>query len=123
MKDEVKSALSRLGRIAPFAAGAIASLQLVLIAVTFALTGQAQAAPRAGVYALVLASPLAEPRQEIVDGLLWKCAGEQCSAPAQGGRAVTACGRVARKIGPVVRFAAPQGELTSEELARCNAAR
>ena len=85
--------------------------------------GPAQAAPRLGVNAVVLATPLAEPRQEIVDGALWRCAGEQCTAPAQGDRAVATCGRVARKIGPVSRFASPQGDLTAEELARCNATR
>lgn len=85
--------------------------------------GSAQAAPRLGINAVVLATPLAEPRQEIVDGVLWKCAGEQCTAPAQGGRPVLTCGRVARKVGPVSRFASPQGDLTSDELARCNAAR
>lgn len=92
----------------------------VALVAGLALGGQAHAAPQAGVYALVLAHPLPAPRQEIVDGVLWKCAGEQCSAPAQGSRPVLACGRVARKIGPVARFTAPQGELSAEELARCN---
>ena len=112
MKNDVKRPFRGLASAA-LAAG------LALAAAT-GLAAPAQAAPHAGVYALVLASPLAEPRQEIVDGVLWKCAGEQCSAPAQGGRAVLTCGRVARKIGAVARFTAPEGALTAEELARCN---
>jgi hypothetical protein len=32
------------------------------------------------------------------------------------------CGKVARKFGPVARFASPQGELSTEQLARCNGA-
>jgi hypothetical protein len=69
----------------------------------------------------VLAAPLAAPRQEILDGVLWKCAGARCTAPADGSRPALACARVARRFGPVARFAAPAGELAAEDLARCNA--
>lgn len=113
MKQEVLCLARRCGRFA---------LAELALATVFALGGPAQAAPQAGAYAAVLAAPTAQ-RQAVIDGVLWKCAGEQCSAPAQGGRAVPTCGRVARKFGPVARFTAPQGELTSEELTRCNAAK
>lgn len=113
MKDDVKRAFRKFGP-------AVVAAKLALVA-AFALAGQGHAAPNAGAYALVLAAPVAQPRQEIVDGLLWKCAGESCSAPAQGGRPVITCARVARKIGAVARFSSPQGELSADELARCNA--
>jgi hypothetical protein len=79
----------------------------------------AHAAPRAG-YVVTLAAPLAEPRQDVLDGALWKCAGDRCSAAAEGSRPVLVCGRVARKFGEVARFTAPDGDLAPEALERCN---
>lgn len=94
-------------------------LPIVLSALGFAALGTAQAAPR-GNYIAALATPLAAPRQEIVDGVLWKCAGERCAAPSEGARAVLVCQRVARTFGAVARFTTPSGELSSEDLSRCN---
>jgi hypothetical protein len=98
---------------------------VVLVAIALALFGlaaiEAQAAPR-GSYVAELAAPMAAPRQEIVAGLLWKCAGEHCTAPTDGSRPVLVCERLAKVFGQFVRFAGPAGELPSEELARCNGA-
>lgn len=100
------------------------SLSRAAFAASLILTGTtlipAQAAPRAGLYVASLAAPLAQPREDIIDGVLWKCAGDRCSAPAKGSRPVLVCGRVAKKFGEVSRFTSPQGELSTEELARCN---
>lgn len=79
----------------------------------------AHAAPRAS-YVATLAAPLSEPRQDVLDGALWKCVGDRCSAAAEGSRPVLVCGRVARKFGEVARFTAPEGDLAPEALARCN---
>ena len=81
-----------------------------------------QAAPRGGVYNAALATPLAAPRQQIVEGVLWKCAAGQCSGAADGSRPVLVCQRVVRTFGPVSRFTTPAGELSGEELQRCNGA-
>jgi hypothetical protein len=101
-------------------------LSTAVFAATLALAGTAvspaQAAPRGGSYVAALTAPLAEPREDIIDGALWKCTGDQCSAPAKGSRPVVVCGRVARKFGEVTRFSSPQGELSTEDLARCNGA-
>lgn len=86
-----------------------------------ALAGTAQAAPRGGSIA-ALAAPLAEPRQEIISGVLWKCAGGQCTAASEGSRPLLVCQRVAKTFGQVARFSSPAGELSSEELSRCNGA-
>jgi hypothetical protein len=100
------------------------ALSCAAIAASLALTGTAlipaNAAPRGGAYVASLTAPLTEPREDIVDGLLWKCAGDRCSAPAKGSRPVVVCGRVAKKFGTVASFTSPQGELSTEELARCN---
>ena len=84
-----------------------------------ATTVPARAAP-AGIYSVSLATPLAAAKREIIDGAIWRCEGERCSAAADGGRALPLCTKVARKFGPVARFASPQGELGAEQLARCN---
>ncbi|MBW8753239.1 MAG: hypothetical protein JF595_03665 [Sphingomonadales bacterium] len=89
------------------------------LAVAMAAIATAQAAPRGGNTA-ALATPLAAPKQEIVSGVLWKCAGEHCAASSDGSRPLLVCQRVAKTFGPVARFTTPTGELSSEELSRCN---
>lgn len=93
---------------------------LVALATAFVAQGAAQAAPRGGVYSAALETPLATPQQEIFGGILWKCAGTQCAAPAGGSRAVLACERLAKTFGRVARFASLAGNLSDEDLLRCN---
>lgn len=98
------------------------SLPLVLLALAGTLSfagAPAQAARGANV--ATLATPLAADRQEIIDGALWKCSGDRCSAPAQGGRPVFVCAKVAGKFGAVASFATPAGALSEAEVSRCNA--
>jgi hypothetical protein len=83
-------------------------------------TAPVEAAPSAGAYIATLAAPLAAPRREIIEGATWRCEGDRCAAPANGGRAMAVCGKVARKFGTITRFTSPQGELSAEQLARCN---
>jgi hypothetical protein len=96
-------------------------IPIVLCAAIMVLAacGTAQAAPR-GSYVAALAAPLAEPRQVIVDGVLWKCAGERCTAPSEGARPLLVCQHLVKTFGPVSRFTTPSGELSREELSRCN---
>jgi len=84
-------------------------------------TAPAQAAAR-GVYEVTLVKPVETPRREIVNGAMWRCEGAQCTAPANGERVLSVCGKVARQFGEVVRFEGPRGELDGEGLVRCNAA-
>lgn len=86
-----------------------------------ATTAPAQAAARGGAFVASLAAPLAQPRHEILDGVLWRCEGDRCLATADAPRPVMTCGRVAKKFGEVVHFATPAGALSNEDLARCNA--
>lgn len=86
-----------------------------------AWSATAEAAPR-GAYEAALTTPLATPKQEIVSGVLWKCAGERCAAPADGARPVLVCQRVVRTFGQVSRFTTPAGALSDEDLSRCNGA-
>lgn len=83
-----------------------------------AMPAAAQPAPSG--YAATLQSPLAAPRQEILDSALWKCAGDSCTARDAGSRPVLVCQRVVKKFGPVARFTHPAGELSQQDLSRCN---
>ena len=83
-----------------------------------AVAGQAIAAP-AG-WSATLREPLAQPRHDIVNSVVWTCSGAQCSAPAQDSRAQIVCRKVVQKFGPLARFASPAGEMSVEDLAKCN---
>ena len=97
-------------------------LPLAILALAGSLTTLApQAHAARGAYVATLAAPLAAERQEIIDGALWKCSGDRCSAPAQGGRPVFVCAKVAGKFGAVASFTTPAGALTEAEVSRCNA--
>jgi len=80
----------------------------------------AYAQPGSGYYRAELAAPLAEPRQEILNGVVWNCEGTSCTGTKSGSRAVIVCGKLASKVGPVARFADASGELDADGLARCN---
>ena len=97
-----------------------ATLAFLATLASFSATTTPTRAATAGVYSASLATPLAAARREIIDGAVWRCEGDRCSAPADGGRAMPVCSKVARKFGQVARFASPQGELNAEQLARCN---
>ena len=86
-----------------------------------ALIGAAVPAAAAPVWwSAGLATPLEAPRSAIVNSVMWKCAGDQCSAPAQDSRPLMVCQKVAKKFGPVTRFVSPAGALSADELAKCN---
>jgi hypothetical protein len=87
----------------------------------FAVTTQPAAAANGGSYTVSLASALAEPRREIVNGVLWRCEGQTCTATADGSRDIMACRRVAKAIGEVTGFVSPAGTMKQEDIARCNA--
>jgi hypothetical protein len=102
----------------------LALISLAISATTFGLVASpTQAAARSNAYTAALATPLSQPRQEIVGGVLWKCTRDRCVAPAGGSRPVLVCERVAKTFGPIVSFSSPAGELSADELTRCNAAK
>lgn len=59
-------------------------------------------------------------REVVIDGRLWTCSGNACTAPGDDARPAIACRKLARKLGPVARFATPQAELNAAGLATCN---
>jgi hypothetical protein len=95
-----------------------------LFACTFAAglvaLAPAQAAPRAGYYQATLAAALAEPRKEVLDGVVWNCAGDSCAGTRGGSRPVIVCGRLAHKVGEIASFTVAGDALAAEDLAACN---
>jgi hypothetical protein len=72
-------------------------------------------------YSAALAAPLAEPRREIINGVVWRCEGARCTAADDGSRPLVVCRRVAKTFGAVASFDAPRGAFSAEEVGRCNA--
>ena len=70
----------------------------------------------------VLTAKLDAPRKVVINETLWKCAEDRCVSIAESSRPAISCIRLVKKIGPVSSFATPRGELSAEELQRCNAA-
>ncbi len=63
-----------------------------------------------------LATPVSEKSQVIANSVVWTCEGDTCTA--QFSRAVTTrvCGELAKEVGRVTSI----GDLSAEDLARCN---
>jgi hypothetical protein len=59
-------------------------------------------------------------REVIIDGRVWNCSGTACTAQGDDARPAIACRKLARKLGPVTRFATAQSELDAAGLATCN---
>ena len=84
-----------------------------------ATTTPAEAASR---YSAKLAAAVEAPAKKVVNGVLWNCAGDACSGSVDGARPVNTCVQVVKAFGQVSSFAGPKGELSAEDLQRCNAA-
>ncbi|PKB14670.1 hypothetical protein B0I00_2268 [Novosphingobium kunmingense] len=72
--------------------------------------------------AATLATGLESPAKKVVNGALWKCTGDACVGQIDGSRPVNTCRQVVKTFGAVTKFATPKGELSAEDLQRCNAA-
>ncbi len=94
----------------------------VVIAVSLLAGAEAQAQPRGtAYYSATLAAP-AEASRAIAGGVVWNCAGTDCSAPRGTSRPAIMCARLVREVGAVARFAADGQALDAAALERCNAA-
>lgn len=69
-----------------------------------------------------LATGLEAPAKKVVNGALWKCTADACVGQLDGSRPVNTCRQVVKSFGTVTKFATPKGELSAEDLQRCNAA-
>jgi hypothetical protein len=69
-----------------------------------------------------LSAGVAAPAKKIVNGVTWRCEEAKCTGAADGSNPVTTCAKVVRAFGPVSAFATAKGELSADQLERCNAA-
>lgn len=66
------------------------------------------------------AAPFERASEVAIDGKLWSCTGTACTARGDDPRPAVACRKLARKLGPVTRFATARSELDAAGLAACN---
>jgi len=90
-----------------------------LVAAAVVLTAIPAMAQGAGLRA-EFAAPFARSETVIIDGRQWSCSENACTSASDDPRPAIACRKLARKLGPVARFATPQAELNAAGLATCN---
>ncbi len=95
--------------------GALAALVLMTASVSAPVLAADKAEAR-------LAAAVSAPRKVIIDGRLWSCEGEKCTAGSQGknqpiGRE---CSRAAKVLGPIVAYTQGEKTLGAAEITACN---
>lgn len=98
-----------------------AAAKTVLIAALFGASFSGVAFARDQVFTARLAGAPAESRL-IVQNAIWNCERETCVSRSDNAASVRACRQFAREAGAaVVAYGYEGRELTSDEIARCNA--
>ncbi len=97
-------------------------IKLLLLVAAAALSGPAAQAQTSAAYRATMAAPVARdgPVKALATG--WNCAGATCTGPAINGRfgEPRACREIAKAAGAVTAFAGPRGEMSADDLAKCN---
>ena len=91
----------------------------LLAAVAVLVTAVPAMAQGAGLRA-EFAAPFARSETVIIDGRQWSCSGTSCTSASDDPRPAIACRKLARKVGPVARFASSKAELDAAAIASCN---
>ncbi|HYD27017.1 CC_3452 family protein [Brevundimonas sp.] len=92
---------------------------LIAAAMLVAAPAIAQAPASSAVLADAAKAPAA---RTIIDGATWRCEGATCTATGGANQPATrACRRVVARFGPVTAFSYKGVELTTEQIAACNA--
>ncbi|HTN15551.1 MAG TPA: hypothetical protein VL094_12185 [Sphingomonadaceae bacterium] len=99
---------------------ALAVSTLALAGVSASLAPAPAFAAGNAFYRAELAEPLAAPRREILNGVIWNCAESICTGTKGGSRAELECTRLAQKVGTIAAFAKGEDALDETALARCN---
>lgn len=93
-----------------FAVAALASVAFV---------GAAYA--RDAVFTIKIETPVAETTRYIASNTVWTCEGDTCRARPTHASSVRACRQFVRESGArVISYGPEGGELTADEIARCN---
>ena len=71
-----------------------------------------------------LASPAQPPRQAVIEGVAWRCEGDECRGAAERkgnlDGVVRECKKVVAVIGPVASYRSGDRELTDGQIRACN---
>lgn len=73
-------------------------------------------------YSAKLTAALEAPKSKVINGVVWSCAGDACRGAVDGSAPRNVCVKIAKNFGPLASFTGPKGELSAEDLQRCNAA-
>ena len=93
--------------------------RVTLLAALSAIIAASPALAQSGLRA-EFAAPFERASEVVIDGKVWSCTGTACTARGDDPRPAIACRKLARKLGPVTRFATPRSELDTAGLASCN---
>ena len=90
----------------------------ILSAALLAVPAVAQNAP----IRVTMAAPVAKEGSIRAMATTWNCTGTVCTGPEINGRfgEPRACREVAKAVGMVAAYTGPKGELSADELAKCN---
>ena len=91
-----------------------------LIALSLAVVPASPAFAQGATMRAELATLQPANRELVIDGRMWTCSANACTAPGGDPRPAVACRKLARKLGPVTRFTTRQVELDEAGLAACN---
>lgn len=91
------------------------------IAVSLLSGAAADAQPRSGAFYSATLATAAEAPRTVAGGVVWSCAGTDCSAPRGTSRPGVMCARLVREVGAVTAFTANGEALDAAALERCNA--
>ena len=95
-------------------------MTLLAIALATATVSATPAIAQAAGLRAEFAAPFARSETVIIDGRQWSCSGTSCTSASDDPRPAIACRKLARKVGPVARFASSKAELDAAAIAACN---
>jgi hypothetical protein len=91
----------------------------VAIIASATLAGAAYA--REAVFTVKIEAPVAETTRYIASNTIWTCEGDTCLARPNHAASVRACRQFVRESGArVISYGPEGGELSADEIARCN---
>jgi hypothetical protein len=91
----------------------------IAVIASAAFAGAAYA--REAVFTAKIEAPVAETTRYIASNTIWTCEGDTCRARPNHGASVRACRQFVRESGArVISYGPEGGELSADEIARCN---
>lgn len=97
------------------------TLKSIAVAVLASVAFVGAAYARDAVFTIKIEAPVAETTQFIASNTVWICEGDTCRARPNHASSVRACRQFVRESGArVISYGPEGGELSADEIARCN---